>query len=102
MLCCTPKWAAEAGHCVGGAPRPRVLTHLTTPPLLSPTLAPRSKKTYYCNADCQKADWKAHKGGCHEPLAPPKVYEVKCAGCGGYGEGLVGDNGKCAHCTRTA
>ena len=86
-------------------PRPRVpacQTHVTAPHSPPTHCTARSKKTYYCNADCQKNDWKAHKGGCHEPLAPPKVYDVKCAGCGGYGEGLVGDNGKCAHCTSKA
>ena len=47
--------------------------------------------------ECQKAGWKSHKGVCG--MVPPKVYDVKCSGCGGYGEGLVGENGKCAHCT---
>ncbi len=62
-----------------------------------PTAHLRSKTTYYCNVECQKANWKSHKGVCG--IAPPKVYDVKCSGCGGYGEGLVGENGKCAHCT---
>ena len=36
----------------------------------------RCKRTYYCNAACQRADWPAHKSGCKAPAAHTMVNAV--------------------------
>lgn len=50
----------------------------------------------YCSQEHQKLDWKEHRKVC---IAPPKVPDVKCSSCGGWGLDLVKENGKCDHCT---
>ena len=40
----------------------------------------KCRRSYYCNADCQKADWKRHKKGCLPLLDFPVGSIVKLQG----------------------
>lgn len=40
----------------------------------------KCRRSYYCDAECQKADWKKHKKGCLPPLEFPVGSIVKLQG----------------------
>ncbi len=66
----------------------------------------KCKSSWYCSDTCQKQAWPSHKATCVSAPVVPIAYAVppaeeRCKGCGGWGLGVVQEDGHCAHCSRT-
>lgn len=64
------------------------------PPGWTAVTDPGSGREYFYNQSTQKTSWERPKD------AASAVGMKRCAGCGGFGRGLVKEHGYCLHCSR--
>lgn len=64
------------------------------PPGWTAVTDPGSGREYFYNQSTQKTSWERPKD------AASAVGMKRCAGCGGFGRGLVEEHGYCLHCSR--